>query len=58
MGIQQAGAIHVPIYPTISEKDYKYILAHAGVKVIFVSGWDTYRKIEHIAGDRRPAGRL
>jgi len=51
MGIQQAGALHVPIYPTISEKDYKYILAHAGVKVIFVSGWDTYRKIEHIVGE-------
>ena len=51
MGIQQAGAIHVPIYPTISEKDYKYILAHAGVKVIFVSGWDIYRKIEHIVGE-------
>jgi len=51
MGIQQAGAIHVPIYPTISESDYKYILEHAGVKVIFVSGWDTYRKIEHLVGD-------
>ena len=51
MGIQQAGAIHVPIYPTISESDYKYILDHAGVKVIFVSGWDTYRKIEHLIGD-------
>lgn len=51
MGIQQVGAIHVPIYPTISESDYKYILSHAGVKVIFVSGWDTYRKIEHIVGN-------
>jgi len=48
MGIQQAGAIHVPIYPTISENDYKYILEHADVKVIFVSGRDTYRKIEHL----------
>lgn len=51
MGIQQAGAIHVPIYPTISENDYKYILEHAGVKVIFVSGRDTYRKIEHLVDD-------
>jgi long-chain acyl-CoA synthetase len=51
MGIQQAGAIHVPIYPTISESDYKYILEHAEVKVIFVSGRDTYRKIEHLVGD-------
>jgi len=48
MGIQLAGAIHVPIYPTISENDYKYILEHADVKVIFVSGRDTYRKIEHL----------
>ncbi|MEI8046035.1 MAG: long-chain fatty acid--CoA ligase [Bacteroidota bacterium] len=51
MGIQQAGAIHVPIYPTISESDYKYILEHAEVKVIFVSGRDTYRKIEHLVSD-------
>ena len=48
MGILQAGAIHVPIYPTISESDYKYILDHANVKIIFVSGRDTYRKIEHL----------
>jgi long-chain acyl-CoA synthetase len=48
MGIQQAGAIHVPVYPTISESDYKYILEHAGVKVIFISGKDIYRKIEHL----------
>jgi len=51
MGIMQAGAIHVPIYPTISENDYKYILEHAEVKVIFVSGWETYRKIEHLVGE-------
>ena len=48
MGIQQAGAIHVPIYPTISESDYKYILEHAEVKVIFVTGREIYRKIEHL----------
>jgi len=51
MGIMQAGAIHVPIYPTISENDYKFILEHAEVKVIFVSGRDTYRKIEHLVDD-------
>jgi len=51
MGIQQAGAIHVPIYPTISESDYKYILEHAEVKVIFVTGREIYRKIEHLVGD-------
>jgi len=48
MGIQQVGAIHVPIYPTISESDYKFILEHADVKVIFVTGREIYRKIEHL----------
>jgi len=48
MGIMQAGAIHVPIYPTISEDDYKYILKHAEVKYVFVSGKELLRKIEHL----------
>lgn len=48
MGVLQIGAVHVPIYPTISESDYKYILAHSEVKYVFVSGKDLLRKIEHI----------
>jgi long-chain acyl-CoA synthetase len=48
MGILQVGAIHVPIYPTISESDYKYILAHSEVKYVFISGKEIMRKIEHI----------
>jgi len=48
MAILQAGAIHVPIYPTISESDYNYILKHADVKFLFIAGKDIYRKIEHI----------
>lgn len=51
MGIMQIGAIHVPVYPTISESDYKYILSHAGVKFVFISGKDIFRKIEHITND-------
>ncbi|HNW76729.1 MAG TPA: long-chain fatty acid--CoA ligase [Bacteroidales bacterium] len=48
MAIQQVGAIHVPIYPTISESDYKYIMNHAEVKYVFVSGQELLRKIKHI----------
>ena len=48
MAILQVGAIHVPIYPTISESDYKYILEHAEVKYVFVSGMELLRKIKHI----------
>ncbi len=47
-GILQAGAVHVPIYPTISESDYKYILKHAEVKFVFVAGKELMTKIEHI----------
>jgi long-chain acyl-CoA synthetase len=51
MGILQIGAVHVPIYPTISESDYKYILAHSDVKFVFISGKEIMRKIEHILPD-------
>ncbi|MCX6241446.1 MAG: long-chain fatty acid--CoA ligase [Bacteroidetes bacterium] len=48
MAILQVGAVHIPIYPTISESDYKYILNHAEVKYVFVSGMELLRKIQHI----------
>jgi len=51
MGVLQLGAVHVPIYPTISESDYKYILAHSEVKYVFVSGMELLRKIAHIIPD-------
>ncbi len=48
MGVQQTGAIHIPIYPTISDKDYEYILKHAEVSYIFVAGEEMYRRIKEI----------
>ncbi|MFK5854520.1 MAG: AMP-binding protein, partial [Bacteroidota bacterium] len=48
MGIMQIGAIHVPLYPTISADDYQYILKHADIKYVFVSGKELTRKIGHI----------
>lgn len=37
LAMLQIGAINVPIYPTISENDYKYIFNHAEVKYCFLS---------------------
>lgn len=48
MGVQQIGAIHIPIYPTISDADYAYILEHAEVSFVFVAGPDLLRRIKHI----------
>lgn len=44
LGILQAGAINVPIYPTISDRDLQYILLDAEVKVVFVSTADLAAK--------------
>lgn len=48
MGVLQIGAIHIPIYPTISDSDYAYILEHAEVSYVFVAGEEMYRRIKHI----------
>lgn len=48
MGIMQIGAIPVPIYPTISEGDYQYILNHAEIKYVFSEGEELLRKIENV----------
>ena len=43
MATMQIGAISVPIYPTISQSDYKYILNHAEIKAIFIEGKELRR---------------
>ena len=48
---QQAGAVSVPIYPTISEGDLNFILNDAKVKYIFVSSADLYNKVKTIAAN-------
>ena len=45
VGILQAGAINVPIYPTISQNDYEYILNHSESKYCFVSDQEVYDKV-------------
>ncbi len=47
-GILQLGAQTVPIYPTISEEDYAYILNHSGSAYCFVSCAEVLEKIQAI----------
>jgi long-chain acyl-CoA synthetase len=47
-GIGQIGAINVPLYPTISEKDYEYILNHAEAKICIVSDAKLYEKVKNL----------
>lgn len=48
-GMLQIGAVHVPIYPTITDEDYNYILNHAEVTYVFVSSAELYVRISKIA---------
>jgi long-chain acyl-CoA synthetase len=41
---QQLGAVSVPMYPTITVEDYKYIFNDSEVKLVFVSDEDLLRK--------------
>jgi long-chain acyl-CoA synthetase len=50
-GTLQTGIISVPVYPTVSIHDMKYIFQHAEVKMIFVSSAELYNKIESFRGD-------
>jgi long-chain acyl-CoA synthetase len=49
MGMSMTGVVHVPIYPTIGEDEYKYILHHAEVKLVFVGDQKLYEKIQPVA---------
>lgn len=45
IAISQIGAVHVPVYPTISEDDYKYILKHSDTKLVFISDKQLEKKL-------------
>jgi long-chain acyl-CoA synthetase len=45
IGIMQTGAQDVPIYPTISEDEYEYVLNHSESKFCFVSCKEVYDKV-------------
>ena len=44
----QIGVVDIPVYPTISSKEYEYIFNHAAVKYVFVSDKLIYRKISPV----------
>ncbi|HEX8269742.1 MAG TPA: long-chain fatty acid--CoA ligase [Flavobacterium sp.] len=48
VGVLQTGAQNVPVYPTISEDDYEYILNHSESIYCFVSDAEVLRKINLI----------
>jgi long-chain acyl-CoA synthetase len=48
MGMSMAGMIHVPVYPTISNEDYGYILEHCEPSIVLVSDKILLEKIRDV----------
>ncbi len=49
MGMALIGVVHVPVYPTIGDDEYKYIFSHSDAKMLIVSDLPTYKRIQPIA---------
>ena len=49
LATQYIGAVNVPLYPTISTKEYIYILQEAEVKAVFVGVDDLFDKVANAA---------
>ncbi|MBQ0016056.1 MAG: long-chain fatty acid--CoA ligase [Bacteroidales bacterium] len=48
MGTQRAGGVLLPIYPTISEDDYQYILGNSDVRFLILESESLLRKINNV----------
>ena len=48
IGVLQIGAQDVPIYPTISQEDYEYVLNHSEAVYCFVSDSEVLQKVKNI----------
>ena len=51
MACMQIGAINVPIYPTISQEDYHYILNDCEAKLVFLDGVAVMNKVTNVLSD-------
>ncbi len=45
-GMSQIGCVHVAIYPTISNREYKHILSHSDAKILIVSDAELYNRLK------------
>lgn len=47
-GLAQSGMIHVPLYPTLGQDEYSYILEHSEVKAVFTGNRQINNKLAPI----------
>ncbi len=50
-GMSQIGCVHVGIYPTISEDEYRHILSHSDARILIVADRELYDKLKPVFDD-------
>ena len=48
MGISLVGAVHVPLYPSFSDKEFEYILKHSEAKILIIGEYQLFEPLENI----------
>lgn len=50
-GMSQIGCVHVSIYPTISDEEYRHILSHSDSRILVVANKEMYDRLHHFVND-------
>lgn len=48
MGMSMLGVVHVPVYPSLGEEEYKYILEHSDAKMLLVHDHATWQRLKPV----------
>lgn len=51
MGMSMVGVVHVPIYPTISDEEYRFILKHSDARLLLISDVSLFNRLNSIANE-------
>ncbi len=51
MAATMLGVIHVPIYPTLSQDSYKYIINHSDAKMLILGNRQIYARVKPVVAD-------
>ena len=50
-GMSQIGCVHVSIYPTISDTEYRHILTHSDARILIVSDKVLFERLRHFVDE-------
>ncbi len=51
MGMAMAGIVHVPVFTSLNESEYKYVIEHSDARLVFVSDKKLFENINPLASD-------